>query len=254
MRNVLVVGIGAGDPDQITIQAIKALNRADVLFVVQKGHETAELVRLRAEMCDRYIERPDGYRVVEIVDPERDRSSPAYRAAVAAWRHERSERYEAAIRDALPDDGCGAFLVWGDPSLYDSTIAILDEIVSRGTLALTYEVIPGISSMQALVARHKIALNRVGEPIQVTTGRRLAADSPDEIQNAVVMLDAQCAFASLADHDLDIYWGAYVGMPDELLIAGRLNEVAAEIERVRAEARERKGWIMDTYLLRRRNP
>jgi precorrin-6A synthase len=253
MRTVLVIGIGAGHPDYVTIQAIKALNRADVLFVVDKGQEKDELVRLRAEICDRYIER-SGYRVVEIEDPERDRSAPAYGSAVAAWRHERSERYEAAIRDHLSDDGCGAFLVWGDPSLYDSTIAILDEIVARGSVPLEYEVIPGISSVQALAAKHKVALNRVGEPIQITTGRRLAETPSDEIQNVVVMLDARQAFAKHADGDLDIYWGAYVGMPDELLVAGRLSDVLAEIERVRAEARARKGWIMDTYLLRRREP
>src|SRR4051812_25871134 len=144
MRNALVVGIGAGDPDHITIQAIKALNRADVLFVVDKGAAKDELVRLRTEICDRYIERPGGYRVVEIADPERDRSSAAYRSAVAAWRHQRSESYEAAIRYALADDGCGAFLVWGDPAFYDSTLAILDEIVARGSLEIEYEVIPGI--------------------------------------------------------------------------------------------------------------
>ncbi|NUR99455.1 MAG: precorrin-6A synthase (deacetylating), partial [Kribbellaceae bacterium] len=44
---------------------------------------------------------------------------------------------------------------------------------------------------------------------------------------------------------------AYLGTPDELLISGPLHEVAPEIEKLRAEARERKGWIMDTYLLRR---
>jgi precorrin-6A synthase len=254
MRNALVVGIGAGDPDFITIQAIKALNRADVLFVVDKGAEKDELVRLRTEICDRYIDRPGGYRVVEIADPERDRSSAAYRSAVAAWRHQRSELYEAAIRDALDLDGCGAFLVWGDPAFYDSTIAILDEIVARGSLELEYEVIPGISSVQALAARHKVALNRVGEAIELTTGRRIAEFGPDAIENAVVMLDAHQAFGTLADHDLDIFWGAYVGMPDEILVAGRLNDVSAEIQRLRAEARERKGWIMDIYLLRRREP
>jgi precorrin-6A synthase len=253
MRDVLVIGIGAGHPDYITIQAIKALNRADVLFVVDKGQAKDELVRLRTEICDRYIERPE-YRVVEIADPERDRATPEYRSAVAAWRHERSQRYETAIRDHLAEDGCGAFLVWGDPALYDSTIAILDEIVARGSLSLECEVIPGISSVQALAAKHKIALNRVGEPILVTTGRRLAEAAADQIENVVVMLDAQQAFANLADDDLDIYWGAYVGMPDELLVAGRLPDVLAEIQRLRAEARERKGWIMDTYVLRRRVP
>jgi precorrin-6A synthase len=63
------------------------------------------------------------------------------------------------------------------------------------------------------------------------------------------MLDAQTAFT---EHlDADIYWGAYLGTPDEILISGPLREVASEIEKVRAEARDRKGWIMDTYLLRR---
>src|SRR5215210_1858364 len=114
MRTVLVVGIGAGDPDYDTIQAIKALNRADVLFVVDKGQEKDELVRVRTEICDRFIqtsgEQP-AYRLVEIADPERDRSSPRYRSAVAAWRRERADRYEAALRDELGEDQCGAFLV-----------------------------------------------------------------------------------------------------------------------------------------------
>ena len=67
------------------------------------------------------------------------------------------------------------------------------------------------------------------------------------------MLDADCAFRRFADEPVDIYWGAYVGTQDEILIAGAVAEVMDEIERVRAEARERKGWIMDTYLLRRRS-
>ena len=34
-------------------------------------------------------------------------------------------------------------------------------------------------------------------------------------------------------------------------IAGKLKEVADNIERVRGEARRANGWIMDTYLMRR---
>ena len=63
------------------------------------------------------------------------------------------------------------------------------------------------------------------------------------------MLDFEQAFLQVeADW---IYWGAFLGTPDEILIAGRLVEVREEIARVRAEARERKGWMFDTYLLRR---
>lgn len=42
-----------------------------------------------------------------------------------------------------------------------------------------------------------------------------------------------------------------MGTPDEILVSGKLAEVAGRIEELRTEARARKGWIMDTYLLRR---
>jgi len=251
MRKLLLIGIGAGDPEQVTAQAIRALNEVDVFFVVEKGEQKHDLVDLRRAICERYIEEPS-YRTVEMRDPERDRASPAYGDAVAAWRHARGELYEATMRAELGPGQCGAFLVWGDPTLYDSTLAIVEEILARGELEFDYEVVPGISSVQALAARHRIALNRVGRPIQITTGRRLAEGLHDDADDIVVMLDAGCSFRRFADQPVDIYWGAYVGTPDEILIAGAVAEVADEIERVRAEARERKGWIMDTYVLRRR--
>ncbi|MGH2814525.1 MAG: precorrin-6A synthase (deacetylating) [Actinomycetota bacterium] len=251
MRRVMVIGIGAGDPDHLTVQAIKALNRVDVFFVVDKGADTHDLTRLREEICERFIERP-GYRMVQVPDPPRDRTAAAYRAAVEDWRRRRAELWGRLLADELGDGDCGGFLVWGDPSLYDSTLDVLERILAEGSLKLDVEVIPGISSVQALAAAHRIALNRVGGPVHITTGRRLADGFPDHSDDVVVMLDAACAFEGLTDQDLDIYWGAYVGTDDELLVSGALADVAAEIKAARHAARERKGWIMDTYLLRRR--
>jgi precorrin-6A synthase len=250
MRRLLVIGIGAGDPEHVTMQAIAALNEVDVFFVIEKSHDTDELVRLRREICERYIREP-AYRIVDIPDPPRDRTALAYRAAVEDWRARRAELWERAIADELSDHGCGAFLVWGDPSLYDSTIAVLDQVLTRGVVAFKHEVIPGISSVQALTARHRIPLNRVGRPVQITTGRSLTEGFPDGVDEVVVMLDADCSFRHLQDDDLEIHWGAYLGMRDEILVSGRLSDVGEEIVRRRAEARERKGWIMDAYLLRR---
>jgi len=250
MRRLLVIGIGAGDPEHVTMQAVNALNEVDVFFVIEKSHDTDELVRLRREICERYIREPS-YRIVEIADPPRDRTTPAYGAAVEDWRARRAALWERAIADELADDGCGAFLVWGDPSLYDSTLAVLEQILARGAVAFEHEVVPGISSVQALTARHRIPLNRVGRPVQITTGRRLAGGFPDGVDEVVVMLDADCSFRHLQDDGLEIHWGAYVGMDDEILVSGRVSEVGEEIERLRREARERKGWMMDAYLLRR---
>ena len=156
------------------------------------------------------------------------------------------------IAEELGEDQCGAFLVWGDPSLYDSTLRIVRQILARGVVAFAYEVIPGVSSVQALAAAHKIPLNRIGGPVHVTTGRNLAQGRPSEIDNVVVMLDGGGAFNAVAQEGLDIFWGAYIGTRDEILVSGDLGAVAGEIMRLRDAARARKGWIMDAYLLRRR--
>jgi precorrin-6A synthase len=253
MRTLLLIGIGAGDPDHLTLQAVDALRRVDVFFVVDKGPHKADLAALRTEICRRH--RPDGgHRTVELPDPERDRRPDDYQGAVAAWHERRAALYEQAITTALGPDDTGAFLVWGDPALYDSTLRIVDRITATGDLDLDVEVVPGISSVQVLAARHRIALNQVGEAVHITTGRKLAAGEVPDRGDVVVMLDGTCAFTTVTDDDVDIYWGAYLGTPHELLVSGPLQRVAGEIERTRAAARTRHGWIMDVYLLRRPTP
>lgn len=254
VRKIHVIGIGAGDPDQLTLQAVRALRDTDVFFVLDKGEVKSDLTQLRRDMLDAHV--PEGsYRVVEARDPERDRAAggSAYSPAVGDWRSARADIYERMIAEELAEDTTGAFLVWGDPALYDSTLAILQEVLERGRVAFAYDVVPGISSVSALVARHRTGLNRVARPVQITTGRRLAEGFPEGVDDVVVMLDAHQTFRQYADQDIDIYWGAYIGTPDEILDSGPIAEAAPRIERLRAEARARKGWIMDTYLLRR-NP
>ncbi len=248
MRNVRIIGIGAGDPEHLTVQAINAMNATDVFFLVDKGAEKHDLADLRKSICERYVSR--AHRIVEVRDPERDRVSPAYRSAVEEWRRRRAELYERLIADELGDGECGAFLVWGDPSIYDGTLAIVEDVALRGKVTFTYDVVPGISSVQALAARHRITLNRIAGAIHITTGRRLADGLPDDCDDVVVMLDAGCTFKAVATPDTQIYWGAYIGTPDEILVSGRVADVASEIEEARNRAREEKGWIMDTYLLR----
>ena len=85
----------------------------------------------------------------------------------------------------------------------------------------------------------------------ITTGRRLAEDWATGIANVVVMLDGGCAFTQLDPAGVEIFWGAYLGTPDEIIMAGPLRELGAQIQKARAIARTKKGWIMDTYLLRR---
>ena len=250
MRKVLIIGIGAGNPDYVTVQAINALNEVDLFFMTDKGSEKDDLVRLRRDICERYI-KDKPYRIIDVEDPERDRAAAEYESGVRAWHEQRLGIYEKLIGQELGEEECAGFLVWGDPSLYDSTLRMIERIKARGTVAFEYEVIPGITSVQALAARHRITLNRIGQSIHITTGRKLAEGLPDDVGDVVVMLDAGCSFKSIDDPEMDIYWGAYVGTDDEILVSGKLRERMHDIERIRSEAKARKGWIMDTYLLRK---
>lgn len=251
MRRVLVVGIGSGGADQVTVEAVRALNEVDAFLVADKGEASADLRRLREEVCRRHVR--DGYRIVDVPDPERDRGehdTTSYGAAVVDWHEARAVAYERALLEETGEDGTAGFLVWGDPAFYDSTLRILERVLERGNVAFDHEVLPGISSISVLAARHRVVLHRVGEPVLVTTGRRLAADVAAGHDNLVVMLDGRLACADL-DGEWDLWWGANLGTDDEALVAGRLSDVVEEVRATRARVREARGWVMDTYLLRR---
>ncbi|HWV12952.1 MAG TPA: SAM-dependent methyltransferase, partial [Sphingobium sp.] len=117
--------------------------------------------------------------------------------------------------------------------------------------SIAVSVVPGITSIQALTAAHGICLNRLADPILITTGRQLREGGwPGGVRDIVVMLDGHCAFQTLEPEKPTIWWGAYLGMEHQALAHGPLAMVGPEIIERRAELRQKHGWIMDVYLLR----
>lgn len=250
MKNVLVVGIGAGNPEHMTVQAINALNKADILFIPTKGDAKVQLADIRRDIVSRYVTNPHS-RVVEFEVPVRQVADRSYHRSVDDWHAAIATAYERLLVEELAEGQTGAFLVWGDPMLYDSTLRIIERVRARETVAFDHAVIPGITSIQALAASHRIPLNLVGKPVEITTGRRLAESFPQKSETAVVMLDGEQAFMRIDDPEARIYWGAYLGTEQEIVISGRLADVKDDILATRAAARERHGWIMDIYLLQK---
>ena len=252
MKKILVIGIGSGHPEQLTIQAVNALNQTDVFFFMDKGPHKQALNGLRRALCERYISARD-YRIIETPNPERMPGQDDYLKSVEQLNTDKQAVFARLIGAQLREDECGAFMVWGDPSLYDSTLRILDALLASGQAVFEYEVIPGITSVQALTARHKIPLNTIGGAVHVTTGRRLHQGMTGDADSVVVLLDADNSHRHV-DQALHIYWGAYLGTAEEILISGALGDVAEQIIQTREAAREANGWIMDTYVLKRGGP
>ena len=233
-----LVGIGTGNPDHVTRQGEAALREADLLLLPRKeGKDGLAEVRLRI------AEWLGLTRVAPFDMPVRD-ASGAYLPGVHDWHDAVARAWEGALA-AHPDARSAALMVWGDPSLYDSALRIADRLSPPPQLS----VVPGITALQALTAAHAIPLNDLGAPVTITTGRRLR-DEGMTADRVAVMLDGECSFRDLAG-DTRIWWGAYLGMAEEMIEAGTVAKATGRILARRAEGRAAMGWIMDCYLLAR---
>ncbi|WP_374429146.1 precorrin-6A synthase (deacetylating) [Tabrizicola sp.] len=243
MTTLWLIGIGTGNPDHVTGQAIKALNAADLILIPRKGTAKSDLAEVRELILSQILTAPvpvADYDVPQRADQE------DYLGAVNDWHDAIAKVWAETIAAHRPDAQNVALMVWGDPSLYDSTLRIAARLPG-----LTVKVIPGITSLQALTAAHAIPLNTLAAPVTITTGRQLRDHGwPEGATTLAVMLDKGGAFTVLPP-DTEIWWGAYVGMPEETLIHGTLAEVSDHILATRARLRAEHGWIMDIYLLRR---
>lgn len=234
---VRILGVGMG-PQHVTPEVVDALQSCDYVVAADKGPSDG-LLALRSAIAEEY-----GVPLVVVPDPPRDRADPIdYPGAVRDWHEARVAAYELVLRER---GGTAAFLVWGDPSLYDSTIRIVEQLAER--LSIDYDVLPGISAPQLLAARHRIVLHPVGTAVHLTTARRLRDDIAAGQTNLVVMLSGSLELAGL--EDWSIWWGANLGTPSEELVSGRVGDVLASLESARTRARAAAGWVMDAYLLR----
>jgi precorrin-6A synthase len=244
MITLVLIGIGSGNPDHLTAEAVRALNGADLILLPRKGEDKAELADLRRLILSQVLTAPVPVAEYD-VPPRADQAD--YLGAVHDWHDAIAEVWRRTVEERLPHGGEVALMVWGDPSLYDSTLRIAARLDG-----VTVRVVPGITSLQVLTAAHGIALNTLAAPVTITTGRQLRDHGwPQGATTVAVMLDKGGAFTAIDQAGTHIWWGAYVGMPQEVLIRGALTEVADQILATRAKLRAEHGWIMDIYLLRR---
>lgn len=239
IETVTLVGIGTGNPGHLTLDGMAALQQADTILVPRKGGKD-DLAEIRMALLERIGVTAN----VSFFDyPLRDESLP-YLERVERWHDAIALRWRTAAAEARTV----ALLVWGDPSFYDSTMRIALRLTTQDNI----RVLPGITAVQALTAAHAIPVNTVNGRILTTTGRRLREDGwPEQAETVITVLDGECSFTALRGQDLYIWWGAFLGMPEQILDHGPLDQIADRIVATRAKARADHGWVMDTYLLRK---
>ena len=239
-----LIGIGCGNPAHLTLEAIAAINAADLILLPEKGAEKAALAGLRQAILGAHLRNPSAL-LRAFAMPQR-RKDQGYLQGVSDWHDEIAACWQAEIA-AAGNPAHVALLVWGDPSLYDSSL----RIAARLDPAPEIRVVPGVTSLSMLTAAHAVPLNALGASVAILPARILRESGwPEGIDRLAVFLDDGTTLATLPN-DCRIWWGAYLGMAEQALLAGRLGDLRAHLGALRAGLRARHGWIMDLYLIQR---
>lgn len=133
------VSVGPGDPELITLKAIRAIEKADIVAVPNIGHKR----QTAYEIAEEYLA---GKELLDCSTPmSKDRA-----IVIAAY-----EKIADDLCERLDAGKSVAYLCLGDIGIYSTYIYIHDLVVARGYDA---EIIPGVTSFSAVAAKLGIAL------------------------------------------------------------------------------------------------
>jgi precorrin-2/cobalt-factor-2 C20-methyltransferase len=163
MGVLIGVGVGPGDPELLTLQALRALREADLIVVPVRDDRDevgyAEAV-VRAHLTP---DEGDGLdlagRIIRAPFALSDRSGLSERRT-SAW-----QSAAALVLEAF-DGGAEtvAFATIGDPNIY-STFSYLASTVREARPEVQVQTVPGITAMQALAAASGTVLCEGNEPL-----------------------------------------------------------------------------------------
>jgi precorrin-2/cobalt-factor-2 C20-methyltransferase len=217
------VGVGPGDPEHLTLKALRVLRTADRVFA------------------------PAGGRAAAIVGEHVNPTTLEFGMTDAAARDEHWDRAGTAIAE-VARAGTAAFATLGDPNLY-STFAYVAQTVRELVPGIEIETVPGITAMQDLAARSGTVLAEGTERLALvpyTAGDdplRAALESFDTVvvykggRRLPQLLDAVRDAGAL---DRTVY-GEQLGLPDELVGPPRTGAGPYMSTLIVPAARDRRG-------------
>lgn len=221
-RQLVGVGVGPGDPDLVTVKAVKVLQAADLVLVPTMDTEQVG----RAEATVRHHVDHDRIRRLYFALNERDDQGPRR----AAW--DEAGRVVADAFDGLA--GCVAFATIGDPNVY-STFSYLAATVRELVPDVQVSSVPGITAMQHLAAEAGVPLVEGQESLTLypmtagLDGYREALRRSDTVVAYKGGRHLPAVLAALSEHasaraGAQVVVGSQLGLADQQLLVG--DEVA----------------------------
>lgn len=221
--------MGPGDPDLLTVAAVRELSSAGRVFVPVMAPDTAgraEMV-VRAHLTHDRLERLV-FALNDDVDGPQRRRQDCWDAAAA--------RVVAHLRE---HGGSAAFATLGDPAVY-STFGYLAKTVRQLLPDIRLRTVPGITAMQAAASTAGLTLVEGSEPLTLLPLSRDLAGLDDALARggAVVAYKGGRRLALLRERvaaagALDRAWCAeHLGTPDERITPLAQTDAAAYLSTV----------------------
>src|SRR5436305_2111936 len=110
MLTLSLIGIGCGDPAQLTRAAIDAINAADLVLIPRKGTAKSDLADLRRTICADVLTSAST-RLAEFDLPVRDGGEADYRRGVDDWHDAVAATWSQTIASELGAQGRVALLI-----------------------------------------------------------------------------------------------------------------------------------------------
>ena len=194
------LGVGPGDPELITIKALRIMEKADVIACPARGSDPGTAYQIAEQAY------PDvAMKEILLLDFPMDKGDQSIAHQKAADR----------LIEKLREGKVVAFLTLGDPAFYSTFSYISDIVRSEG---YPVEVISGITSFSAAAARLLISIASGDEPVMITTGEVRDFDGTLIVMKAGRNLRA--LKEELVDSGEMVYLVENCGMPDERVYSG----------------------------------
>jgi precorrin-2/cobalt-factor-2 C20-methyltransferase len=153
-----VVGIGPGDPELLTLKALRVIRESPIVCVPKGREEGSSLARSIVEKAVSLKDKE----IIEAHFPMRKtRNSVSDPDLDMRWN-----KTAETILNKLRNGEDVAFLTLGDPTIYSTFFYLYDRLLELQP-DLTIEIIPGVSSINASASRAKISLGLGDEKIAV---------------------------------------------------------------------------------------
>ncbi len=213
------LGIGPGDPELITVKAVRLIKSCDVIFTVISSHADAST----SETLVRSY-KPEG-RIERLVFTM---------SRIQAEREEQVRRNAGCIIGELQQGHNCAFATLGDTLSY-STFGYILPLVKKALPEVRVEIIPGVTSWSTLAARAGRVLVENKECLRVIPSftKDIAEKLVFEPDTATILLKTyksrSALTARLRQEDVDVVYGENLTQPDEF-VTDNLDEIDARKE------------------------